>query len=126
MAPVTALLFCHRLPTLTPTQFRSYVEENHVPFVKSLLGSNYPQTHMRYYTNKDSGYAVGAPAPTDADLVAVITYQSEEAMQSSMRARLADGTREQIQADEDRFMDRSKVRLIVLGKDDVGSTVPEQ
>ena len=44
-------------------------------------------------------------------------------MQESMRARQADGTREIIEADEDKFMDRSKVQVIVLGEDDVGRSV---
>lgn len=122
MAPITVLLFCYRLATLDPTQFRTYVEEKHVPLVKSLLGSKHPLTHTRYYTNKDSGYVVGSPSSEDPDLVAVITYEDDTAMQESMRARNADGIREQIQADEAKFMDRSKVKVVRMGKDDIGTT----
>lgn len=122
MAPVTALLFCHRLPSLDSTQFRNYVEDVHVPLVKSLLGSDHPSTHTRYYTNKDSGYMIGKPASTDADLIAVIQYESEDAMQQSMRVRQSEGVSENIEADEDKFMDRSKLQLIVLGKNDIGMT----
>lgn len=123
MAPFTVLLFCHRLPTMDPIEFRTYCEEKHVPYVKSLLGADHPLTHTRYYTNKDSGYLIGSPSPTDADLIAVITYENKEAMQQSMRARRADGVRELIEADEDKFMDRSKVQVVVLGEADVGESV---
>ena len=123
MAPLTVLLYCHRLPTVNPPQFRTYIEETHVPLVRSILGSKHPLTHTRYYTNKDSGYTIGSPASTDPDLIAVITYEDSETMQESMRARQADGTREIIEADEDKFMDRSKVQVIVLGEDDVGRSV---
>lgn len=66
---------------------------------------------------------IGKPASTDADLIAVIQYESEDAMQRSMRVRQMEGVREKIEADEDNFMDRSKLQLIVLGKDDIGMTV---
>ena len=122
---ITALLFCYRLPTLTPQQFRTYVEETHVPLVQSLLGAHHPKTHTRYYTNKDSGFAVGVPTPDDADLIAVITFESTEAMQRSMKARWADGTRDKIEEDEGKFMDRGRVKLVVLGDEDVGRSVRE-
>lgn len=120
MAPTTVLLLCHKLPNLSAAEFRNYIEEVHSPFVKSLLGSEFPLTHTRYYTNKESGFAIGSPSPTDPDLFAVITYESEDAMRRSMSKRASDGIREQIQADEDKFMDRSKVQVVVLGPADVG------
>jgi hypothetical protein len=43
-------------------------------------------------------------------------------MQTSMRARRADGVREIIEADEDKFMLRDKIRVVRLGKDDVQSS----
>lgn len=123
MAPVTALLYCYRLPSLDAVQFRTYIEEHHVPLVQSLLGSNHPLTHTRYYTDKDSGFAVGSASSEDPDLVAVITYESQEAVQQSMKLRRSDGIREQIEGDEEKFMDRSKVKLIVLGQGDVCRSV---
>ncbi|KIW95559.1 uncharacterized protein Z519_04144 [Cladophialophora bantiana CBS 173.52] len=126
MAPVTALLFRHRLPTLTTTQFRDYMEDTHVPLVKSLLSPKHPLTHTRYYTNKDSGHVIGSPSPTDVDLIAVITFESEEAMQQSLQARQADGTREIIEADESKFLDRSKVQFVALGGVDVRTSAREE
>lgn len=126
MAPFTILLFCHRLPTISPEDFRNYCEEKHVPYVKSLLGSDHPLTHTRYYTNKDSGYLIGSPSATDADLIAVITFENKEMMEQSMRVRNADGVRELIHADEDKFMDRSKVQVVVLGEADVGRSVRDK
>ncbi len=123
MAPITALLFCYRLPSLNPAQFRTYIEETHVPLVRSLLRSNHPLTHTRYYTNKDSGFMVGSASFEDADLIAVLTFESAEAMAQSMAARRADGTRERIEADEDRFMDRGRVKVVVMGKGDVSRSV---
>jgi hypothetical protein len=126
MAPTTILLYCYRLPTLSPIEFRTYCEEKHVPLVKSLLGADHPLTHTRYYTNKDSSFVVGSSAPTDPDLIAVITFESDDAMQRSMRARRADGVREIIEADEDAFMERSKVKVVLVGEADVGRTVREE
>jgi uncharacterized protein (TIGR02118 family) len=123
---MTILLYCYRLPTLSPTEFQTYCEEKHVPLVKSLLGAEHPLTHTRYYTNKDSGFLVGSPVPTDPDLIAVITFESEEAMQQSMRKRRADGVREFIEADEDKFMDRSKVKVVNVGEANVRKTVRDE
>ena len=122
MAPVTALLFCYRLPDVGTEQFREYIEQTHAPLVKSLLGNKHPSTHTRYYTNKDAGFTVGSPSSEDADLIAVITFESQEAMRESMSARGADGVREIIEADEAKFMDRSKVKVIVVGEGEIGRT----
>ncbi len=120
MAPVTILLFCYRLPTVDPKQFRDYIEQTHAPLVKRLLGPKHPLTHTRYYTNKDAGFTVGSPSSEDADLIAVITFDSHEALQESMIARDADEMRELIEADEAKFMDRSKVKVVYVGEGDVG------
>lgn len=120
MAPPTVLLFCYRLPTITATEFRDYVENIHAPLVESLLGDKHPLSHTRYYTNKDSGFAVGSPTSDDADLIAVITYASEEHFHESMRARNAEGIGEVIRADEAKFMDRSKVKVIKIGHENIG------
>lgn len=125
MAPFTALLYCYRLPELSPDQFREYVEHKHVPLVQSLLGSKHPLTHTRFYIGGSSKYVVGSSTSEDPDLIAVIEYEDESAMQQSMQARNADGTREKIQADEDKFMDRSRVKVIVLGTDSIGRTVKQ-
>lgn len=113
---ITALLYCYRLPSLTPAQFHDYIENTHVPYVKSLLGTHYPKSHTRYYTNKHAGYALGTVSEEDPDLVAVIEYESEERMRESMKVRMGQGVREKIQEDEDRFMVRERVKLIVLGE----------
>jgi hypothetical protein len=126
MAPITILLYCYRLPTLSPIEFRTYCEEKHVPLVKSLLGAEHPLTHTRYYTNKDSGFLVGTPVPDDPDLIAVITFESEDAMQKSMTKRRSDGIREIIEADEEKFMDRSKVKVVSVGEADVRRTARDE
>jgi hypothetical protein len=126
MAPKTILLYCYRLPTLSPLEFRTYCEERHVPLVKYLLGAEHPLTHTRYYTNKDSGFLIGSPLPTDPDLIAVITFESENAMQKSMRARRMHGVKEIIEADEDKFMDRAKVKVVNVNEADVGRTLRDE
>lgn len=126
MAPVTVLLYCYRLPSISPAQLRTYVEETHVPYVKSLLKANYPQSHTRYYTNKDAGYVVGSPEDADADMIAIITYADEEHMKQSMAMRYSDGIRQLIQADEAKFMDVSKVKVIKMGGGDMGLSSNEE
>ena len=66
---------------------------------------------------------VGSHSTEDADLIAVLTFESAEAMAQSMAARRADGTREKIEEDEDRFMDRGRVKVLVLGEGDVGRSI---
>lgn len=126
MAPIIVLLFCYRLPTLDATQFRTYCEETHVPLAKSLLGSDHPRSHIRYYTNKDSGFVIGSPSSEDADLIAVITYDSEQVMEKSMRARGTNGIRELLEADEDRFMDKSRIKVVMVGQNGVGMSAREE
>lgn len=120
MPPITALLYCYKLASINLNEFRTYIEDTHVPLVRSLLRDAHPTTHTRYYVNKESGFMLGSPTPDEADLIAVITYDSQEHLQESMNRRTADGTRQVIEADEDNFMDRSKVRVVVLGPNDIG------
>lgn len=125
MTRFTVLLHCYRLPEIEPDQFRSYIEQKHVPLVQSLLGPNHPLTHTRYYTRGGSSYTIGGSSPEDPDLIAIIEFENEAAMQQSMQARLADGTREKIQADEDKFMIRSKAKVMVLGNGGIERTIRE-
>jgi hypothetical protein len=120
---ITALLFCYRLPTLSPAEFRDYIEDHHVPYVKSLLGQHHPLTHTRHYTHKDEsnangvGIIVSDAVDSDADVVAVMTFENQEKLKESMNFRYQDGVREKIQADEDKFMDRSRVKVVIVGED---------
>lgn len=69
---------------------------------------------------------IGSPSSEDADFIAVITYKSKDVMKRSMHARRADGVRELLEADEDRFMDRSRIKVVMVGQDDVGKSVEEE
>lgn len=64
---------------------------------------------------------VGSPSPDDPDLIAIINYESEAAMQEGMQVRMLDGIKDRMQADEDKFMDRSKLKVVVLREGNVGS-----
>jgi hypothetical protein len=63
---------------------------------------------------------------TDLDLIVVITFESEDAMHKSMRRRRADGLREIIEADKNKFRDMSKVKVVRIAEANVRSTVNDE
>ena len=123
----SVLVLFWRKPSLTPEEFKNYIETKHVPLVSSLLGPDHGQLHARIYlsreerttgsiipsdpTRSDDSVTVlhGAADKLDFDALAHITYENEEAFKRSRARRLESEFGAIIAADEEKFLLREKV-----------------
>lgn len=119
--PFTASLFVCRKPGLTPAQFRDYWEDVHVPLVKSLVGSNLAQRIERhYFTQTEDGSGVyspsllvGSPSSLDFDAYAILTFEDRAAFDRLLATISQPEIAQKISEDEEKFIDREKVRLVL-------------
>ncbi|KAI9719363.1 MAG: hypothetical protein M1828_006264 [Chrysothrix sp. TS-e1954] len=119
------LLFFKRNPSLSPSEFRSYYEANHVPMVMSLSASSrgllkYTRRYLDHAGSDPSlnlPFTVfGEPVPTvNFDIVNEVTFESKEA--AAEFARLLYGVEEnraKLVADEEKLFIRSEMRGMLV------------
>ena len=125
------LIFAWRNPNLSPAEFKSYYENNHVPLVKSLAGSTFPISHVRRYLDRtqtdapsaDGGVNANYPAsvligkPTDFeyDVIAELTFEDEAHFQAFMAIVGQREAAAKIEKDNSYFLDSEKMRVVVVG-----------
>ncbi|KAE8148616.1 EthD domain-containing protein [Aspergillus avenaceus] len=123
--PFKALLYITRKAGTTPTEFRNHYENVHMPLIKGLAGPDFPLSHKRYYLarpapGEDDTYPavvlMGSQTDFSYDAVTEVTFGSEEAMKVFFGRRMEPGTKEIIDADEEKFLESSKVRAVILGE----------
>ncbi|KAL4936312.1 hypothetical protein BDV06DRAFT_216767 [Aspergillus oleicola] len=126
-----ALLYVTRKAGTTPSEFKTHYETVHVPLIKKLAGSDFPLSHRRLYLarptpGEDSSYPVAAVLGSQEDFpydcITELTFPDEKAMQTFFARRMESGTKEIVEEDEHKFLDREKLKLVILG--DVQETTP--
>ncbi|KAB8269093.1 EthD domain-containing protein [Aspergillus minisclerotigenes] len=129
----TLLAFLTRKPGTTPTAFKSHYENHHIPLLKDILGPDrFPTVHKRYYIPR-----VEEPIPdttaTDPhppregvilpstvagefswDCCAEVVFRDEAHYKAFHEALAAQGGR--LRADEERFLDPGRMRVVHVGK----------
>ncbi|TLS22543.1 uncharacterized protein PpBr36_09894 [Pyricularia pennisetigena] len=113
-SPVTIIAFVTRKPGTTLEDFKTYFETRHAPWVISLVEAGcgaqvLPLSYARYY--RDDGKAASLPVgPGDYDAVSCVTFRDMQHRDEY----LAEITKryEAIGADEETFMDRSKLKVM--------------
>ncbi|KIA75636.1 hypothetical protein HK57_00568 [Aspergillus ustus] len=118
--PYTFAIFVTRKADITPTQFRTHWETNHIPILQRLGGANFPLSHTRHYLSRDetlpgfpvSPVIVGSAGDFTYDAFAVVTFANEEAFQAFLPVMSSD----EVVEDEERFTDRAKLRVVALGQ----------
>jgi len=125
----TFLVYVWRKPGLSPAQFKHYYETVHIPLVTSIVGDSWPLTHVRRYTalkEDSSGPSVmlGDPTSFDYDVLVEETFEDEGAFQRFYDVVRHPDHAKTIEEDEDRFLDRARMRVVVVG--DIVSISPEQ
>lgn len=119
--PFTATLFVSRKPGLTPTEFRNYWENTHVPLAKSLVGPYMAHTIERHYVAQSEdepgtyspSMLMGAAADVNFDAYAILTFEDRAAFERLI-GRLQDPEiGGKIQEDEARFIEQAKTRLVL-------------
>ncbi|KAI0405557.1 EthD domain-containing protein [Xylaria palmicola] len=135
--PYTMLVFLSRKPGTTPEQFRDYYANSHMPMFRELVGpAHFPQLHVQHYIQRtasagdgenDGGNTPrnpttpaavmrGAQADFDFDVVVTLTYADEAAFRANLAISQRPEVEAKIIADEERFLDRSQTRAVILGE----------
>ena len=126
--PYIVLLFAHRKPGLSPASFKSHYESSHMPLIRFLAGPVFPKTHTRRYihrtppesgTDDTNNYPatvfVGTQADFAYDAISELVFDDEPAFQA-FSARMGQGeAAERIAKDEEVFLDRARLRAVLVG-----------
>jgi EthD domain len=131
--PYIILLIIYRNPSLTPTQFRDYLETKHMPLLQSLAGEVFPRVHSRRYIDRQptetsadspsgvSGYPANVLAGSvdffDYDCVVEHVHESEDAFKVFFAKMMGDPeVAAKLQEDEEVFMDRGRMKAVVVSE----------
>jgi hypothetical protein len=124
----STLLFITRLPSLTPDEFREYYETKHLPLIRSQAPEEWTDvsTTIRFVSysaqtaegGKETTYApnmvVGEAGFCDFDAVVEYSFPDKQYFEKFFGAMYAEEIRRVREADEEKFIDRSKARLVLL------------
>ena len=134
--PISVLAFYTRRPDVAPEQFRSYMEEHHVPLLKTVFGAHLPLSYIvRYPVRVDSGAGdrlgavtssskragpndpvvlVGSPSDLKWDCMGEMVFRDELHVQQGMAAMNSpEGQR--AKEDEEVFTVPEKLRVVLIG-----------
>ncbi|GES57018.1 inositol-3-phosphate synthase [Aspergillus terreus] len=135
MPKVSVLILATRRPDLSPAAFRTRYEA-HVELLKRISTSDFPLSHRRSYIARTAATTsppeneqppprnaatpaaviVGQQADFDFDAVAELTFADDAALQAFMAKVSAPEAARQIAADEEGFLDRGRLRIVMLGE----------
>ncbi|KAI0116375.1 EthD domain-containing protein [Nemania sp. FL0031] len=128
--PYTGLVFASRKPGTTPEQFKTHYENSHIPLLRGIAGAAFPLSHTRRYLhrsdiksvantvrNPDSPATVilGKQDDFDYDVVAELTFEDEAAFKTYFGLMRQPENAAKITADEDKFLDKTELRAVILG-----------
>lgn len=134
--PFKILAHAYRKPGMSTEDFKKHYEA-HVDLLKRLSGADFPLSHKRTYiarqtvdvasegatssnTTTPAVVLVGQQSEFDFDAYAELTFTDEHACQVFVQKVRASEAADQIAADEELFLDRSKFAVVLLG--DVSET----
>jgi uncharacterized protein (TIGR02118 family) len=107
------MLLFTRKAGVTPEAFRAYYETRHVPLSLRLLP--YFKSYARNYVQREGYDPTGAGNAGPAfDVVTEITFETREDFEGMMRAMADPKILDQIVADEENFIDRSKLVMFFV------------
>ncbi|KAL2847006.1 EthD domain-containing protein [Aspergillus pseudodeflectus] len=124
-----ALLYATRKAGITPAEFKTHYDTVHLPLIKSLAGDTLPIYHKRSYlarplAGEDNSYPAAVVLGTQDDFtydcITEIAFENEEGFKVFFGKRMQPGIKEVIDADEEKFLDSTKVKVVILG--DVSET----
>ncbi|KAK6196692.1 hypothetical protein LQW54_011260 [Pestalotiopsis sp. IQ-011] len=129
----TVIALLRRRSDITPEQFRTHYDTVHIALLKSLVGADFPLTHVRNYVSFSPGGGDGSadttmmptllakdsvdnhffpvvlqgkPSDITFDVVTVMTWEDEQAHQRFAKRFASDLVTQEINADEENFLDR--------------------
>jgi hypothetical protein len=128
--PYTIILFVSRDSSLTFEEFQDHYENKHIPLAYSLLSDVWPTAFHRRYLARITRKGFGGPAnpdrpllalrgdlaEMDCDCVAELTFPSEKHFSKFYKKIYEKEIAAVIAADENKFLEPGKVRVIVVGE----------
>ncbi|KAE8336902.1 hypothetical protein BDV24DRAFT_141026 [Aspergillus arachidicola] len=120
-----ALLYITRKPGTTPTEFQTHYETVHLPLLQKLAGADFPLSHRRLYLarpapGEDNSFPaavlIGNQEDFAFDAIVELTFTDEAAFKVFFARRQEPGTKELVDADEEKFLDQTKFKAVVLGE----------
>lgn len=134
---VRALIYAYRKPGLSLEDFKTHYEA-HAELIRSLTGSDFPLSHKRTYVARNTIDIVpdgassrnqktpavliaGQQMDFDFDAYAELTFADQISFGAFAAKVQSPEIAAQIAADEEKFLDRSKLGIAMLG--DVTETV---
>ncbi|KAJ5173229.1 hypothetical protein N7492_005822 [Penicillium capsulatum] len=132
---VRIIIYAYRKPGTSPEHFKTSYEA-HISLVKRIAGDDFPLSHQRHYlartvdtsaegvsvrnTTTPATLIAGDQSDFDFDAYAELTFADQPALQAFVAKVRAPEAAEEIAADEEGFLDRSKLGIAFL--DDVVET----
>jgi hypothetical protein len=123
--PYSVLIIAHRKPGTSPAEFKAHYESTHAPLLKEISGPLFPLTHTRHYlhraeeanpdANNPATVLLGTQEGLDCDAYSLLVWEDEEAFQKCFAALSRPEAAARIAADEEKFLDREKLKIVVLG-----------
>ncbi|KAI0817134.1 EthD domain-containing protein [Xylaria sp. FL0064] len=136
--PYSVLIFAYRKFGTTPAQFKAHYEGTHVPLIHKLTGANFPLSHTRHYLHRTeqqqqqqaeegkgnntarnpttpATVLIGTQEEFDYDAFAELTFEDEAAFQAFFALTQQPEIAEKIAADEELFLDRARMTVVVKG-----------
>jgi hypothetical protein len=120
------LVLAARKPGVSHATFKTRYE-NHMSMVTKLAGSAGPLSHTRWYIqhhdNDKPAFLAGEAEGICYDAVVLMTFRDEAASRGFFGVLAGDEAKGLIEADEEGFWDREKMKVMVVG--DVGQSVAD-
>ncbi|KAI0424712.1 EthD domain-containing protein [Xylaria sp. FL1042] len=125
------LVFLSRKPGTTPEQFKNYYAGSHMPMFRELVGHRFPVRHIQRYIHRTETSAdgatqrnpstpasvlLGSQADFDFDVAVTIEFKDAAAAREQFEFVRQPDIEAIITADEEKFLDRSQTRVVVLGE----------
>ncbi|KAJ9251207.1 hypothetical protein DTO271D3_3685 [Paecilomyces variotii] len=130
----TIVAFLWRKPGITPLEFKTHYETQHIPLLLELLGSRFPASHSRFYLPR----LPSDPSSTDVsnlnlrpklflgdgdgfswDAYCELCFENHIAFEDFRAAMLEPENATKIAADEEQFLDRSKINVVEVDPPEV-------
>lgn len=111
---IKTITFLKRKAGMTPEEFRSYYEANHVP----LIEQNLPMIshYMRRYFTPAFNPTLGSVTELEYDAVNELWFESQEDFDALLAAASASPLKEIIAKDEAQFLDRDSIQSVIVSE----------
>jgi EthD domain len=117
--PYNILIFVTRRSSISHSDFKKHYETIHIPLLQFYGGEHFPKSHRRHYLqfseNDQPTVVQGDKAAFDFDTIAEVSFDDEAAFQAFLAVLTVEEASKTLRMDEDKFSDREKMKIVVVG-----------